>query len=114
MEYLVTKRSHPTADEIYSSLVKEMPTLSRTTVYNTLNILIGANIVRVVTIEEHEARYDADITDHGHFKCERCGTIYDFRIDTDAIRTEELKNFKINEKDVYYRGICAKCLGNIE
>lgn len=101
-------------DEIYSNLVKEIPTLSKTTVYNALNLFINSNIARVITIEENEARYDADITDHGHFKCERCGSIYDFRIDINALETGDLKNFKINQKNVYYRGICKKCLDNIE
>ncbi|MBA1336307.1 MAG: transcriptional repressor [Firmicutes bacterium] len=114
LEYLITKRSHPTVDEIYSNLVKEIPTLSKTTVYNTLNLLISANIVRVVASEENETRYDADVTSHGHFKCEKCGAIYDFRIDVGALKTDDLKNFKIKEKNVYYRGICEECLDNIE
>lgn len=114
LEYLVTKRSHPTVDEIYSNLVKEIPTLSKTTVYNTLNLLIGVNIVRVVTIEENETRYDADVTNHGHFKCDKCGAIYDFHIDTEALKTDGLKNFLIKGKDVYYRGICKECLDDIK
>ncbi|MBZ4645433.1 MAG: Fur family transcriptional regulator, peroxide stress response regulator [Petroclostridium sp.] len=111
-EYLVTKKNHPTVDEIYSELVKELPTLSKTTVYNTLDLLIDANIARVVTIEENETRYDADISDHGHFKCEKCGHVFDFQIHVESIETKNLDGFKINEKNVYYKGICPKCLLN--
>lgn len=40
MQYLLDHRTHPTADDIYTELVKTMPTLSRTTVYNTLQLLV--------------------------------------------------------------------------
>ena len=52
MEYLVANRSHPTADEIYNSLVGEIPTLSKTTVYNSMNAFVQAGLARVITIEE--------------------------------------------------------------
>lgn len=112
MEYLVSKKNHPTVDEIYCELVKEIPTLSKTTVYNTLNLFSNANIARVVTIEENETRYDADVTNHGHFKCECCGAIYDFYFSSYDIETEDLNNFDIREKNVYYKGICPKCLND--
>ena len=32
MEYLMTHRTHPTVDEIYTALHPSMPTLSKTTV----------------------------------------------------------------------------------
>ena len=78
MEYLLSKKSHPTVDEIYKELAKDIPTLSKTTVYNTLSIFADNNIARVVTIEDNETRYDADMLNHGHFKCKSCGVVYDF------------------------------------
>ncbi len=111
LEYLVVKDSHPTVEEIYSALVGEIPTLSKTTVYNTLKLFMEADIARIITIEENEARYDADIDSHGHFKCNECGRIYDFHIDMQK-EIEELKAFKISEKSVYYKGICHECLSN--
>ena len=65
-------------EQIYTVLHKEIPTLSKTTVYNTLNTLIDAGLVKLITIDENETRYDIDTTTHGHFKCESCG-IYDFK-----------------------------------
>lgn len=112
MDYLMSMRTHPTADEIYNALVKEIPTLSRTTVYNTLNLFISADIARAVTIEDNETRYDADISDHGHFKCEACGAIYDFKLNCGDLGAEGLEHFRITEKHVYYKGICPKCHKN--
>ena len=40
MDYLATHKTHPTVDEIYSSLAPSIPTLSKTTVYNTLKLFV--------------------------------------------------------------------------
>lgn len=111
-KYLLENKNHPTVDEIYSNLVSELPTLSKTTVYNTLNLFIDKGIVKLITIEEKETRYDADISYHGHFKCKKCNKIYDFKINTDNIKTDGLNDFKIDERNFYYTGICKKCLSN--
>jgi Fe2+ or Zn2+ uptake regulation protein len=112
MEYLVNKKSHPTVDEIHSELVKEIPTLSKTTIYNTLDLFIEEGLVRVLTIEDNETRYDAMLPDHGHFKCQACGKVYDFSINIDSFVNETLAQFKVTEKNVYFKGICHSCTKN--
>lgn len=110
LEYLTHNYCHPTADQIYTNLQKKIPTLSKTTVYNTLRVLTEAGLVRIITIEDNETRYDIETTLHGHFKCESCGTIYNFQIDIDLLRSNELDYFQINDKSVYFKGICPNCL----
>ena len=75
--YLCNSTSHPTAEAIYSALVSEIPTLSRTTVYNTLKLFHRNRLVETITIENEELRYDADTCDHLHFKCNCCGQVTD-------------------------------------
>lgn len=108
-EYLVDRKNHPAVDRIFKDLVKEIPTLSKATVYNTLDLFRGSGLARIVNIEDDEIRYDGEITDHGHFKCESCGNIYDFSVDLENISADSLKHFKINEKNVYFKGICPMC-----
>lgn len=110
LEYLNNNRCHPTVDKIYTDLHRELATLSKTTVYNTLRVLTESGLVRVVTIEDNETRYDIDVEDHGHFKCDSCGEIYDFPIDIDSLKFEGLDNFRISSKNVYFNGICPGCL----
>lgn len=112
MEYLESRRNHPSADEIYNELVKDIPTLSKTTVYNTLNLFRDVGLVRVITIEENETRFDADTSNHGHFKCESCGKISDFFVQIEGMKMNGLDNFKIRQKDIYFKGICAKCINH--
>lgn len=109
LEYIANNRCHPTVEQIYSELHKEIPSLSKTTVYNTLNTLVKSGLVKLITIEDNETRYDIVTDNHGHFKCESCGSIYDFEINIDSFNTRDLNGFKINDKDVYFKGICPKC-----
>lgn len=109
-EYLVEHKNHPTVDMIYKSLVGEIPTLSKTTVYNTLNLFIEKKIAVIIVIEENETRYDADIDLHGHFKCETCGNVIDIAISPESINFDGLNNYQINEHHLYFKGICKNCL----
>src|SRR5690554_3451467 len=93
LEYLTQNQCHPTVEQIFTALQKEMPTLSKTTVYNTLRILVSSGLVRVITIEDHETRYEIAATNHGHFKCESCGTIFDFPMDIDSMIPGDLNKF---------------------
>lgn len=110
LEYLSGHLIHPTADQVYTDLQKEIPTLSKTTVYSTLGALVKADMVRVINIEDVEARYDINIENHGHFKCDRCGRVYDFKADIDSLVSDDLKNFSIRDKNIYFKGICPACL----
>lgn len=114
LEYLSNSTKHPTVEEIYKELKQEVPSLSKTTIYNTLNYLAELNLVKVLAIDDNEAHFDAVTETHGHFKCDSCGEIYDFDIQMDSCNTENLDNFKINEKVVYFKGTCPGCLSNIK
>jgi len=108
-EYLMGTTAHPTVDTIYRALLPEIPTLSKTTVYNTLNLFVDNNIALLITIEENEARYDADTSVHGHFKCDNCGAVLDFKADISDILAPQLEGCQITEKHIYFRGTCSGC-----
>lgn len=111
-EYLMENKIHPTVEQIYSGLIDEIPTLSKTTVYNTLNLLVEADLVRVLNIDDIESRYDISTENHGHFKCEDCSKIFDFPINDVKLDTAKLSDFQVNKKNVYFVGICPRCLKN--
>jgi len=116
-EYLVNNRVHPTADMIYADVIKNIPTLSKTTIYNTLKTFAEKGLVSSITIEDNEVRYDADISLHGHFKCMSCGMLYDIDVDHLPVEKKLFINRKINghlitEKHIYLKGICKKCQKN--
>jgi Fe2+ or Zn2+ uptake regulation protein len=112
LEYLTQNQCHPTVEQIYTDLEKEISTLSKTTVYNTLKKMVSEGLVRVITIEDNETRYDINTHDHGHFKCEICKNIFDFDINMDLVSTKGLEGFEILDRNVYFKGICPGCLSN--
>lgn len=112
-QYLGEDENHPTVEMIYKDLIDEIPTLSKTTVYNTLKLLVEANLVKVLNIDDVESRYDITTENHGHFRCKSCGNIYDFALDSVNVSANELIDFQILEKNVYFNGICSRCLKNI-
>lgn len=108
-EYLSSRRNHPTVEMIYGELHKDIPTLSKTTVYNTLHLFAEKGIAKVINIEDGEARYDVDVKLHGHFKCGSCGEVYDFHIG-EIIIDKGIEGFQVDKREVYYYGICEDCL----
>ena len=112
MEFLLGTKSHPTVESIHTVLVEEIPTLSKTTVYNTLKLFIEKKIVLVVNIEDNETRFDADTSLHGHFKCNKCGVVSDFFFDTEKFDFNDNKKCKIEETHIYQKGICDKCMNS--
>lgn len=114
LEYLTQNLDHPTVDRIYMSLSQEIPTLSKTTIYNTLKMLENEGVVKLISIDGNEACYDIRTEPHGHFKCEHCGCIYDFVVNLDSFTVQGLEEFHISEKNVFFKGLCHKCLLNIE
>lgn len=110
LDHLMNTNAHPTVDMIYTSLLPDIPTLSRTTVYKTMDLLVEAGLARLLQTEENEARYDVNVSDHGHFKCSRCGRLYDFAVNLDRLETGGLEGFAVNEKNVFFKGVCPRCL----
>ena len=109
-EYLYGNETHPTADTIYKALSKDIPTLSKTTVYNTLSIFLEKGLVSSLTIDENEVRYDYKTYPHAHFKCIKCGRVYDIDLKINPIKKDKIEGHKIIEQHIYLKGICKKCL----
>ncbi len=111
-DFLMKNHEHPTVDKIFLSLSDEIPTLSKTTVYNTLKLFQSQGIVNIVNIEDHETRYDCDTSFHGHFKCLECKNLYDFELENTELNINKFEGFKITESHYYLKGLCKSCLSN--
>lgn len=109
LDYLENNLIHPTVDDIYNYLAPKLTTLSRTTIYNTVKVFVKAGIVSELNIDNSELRYDIKTETHGHFKCEKCGKIYNFNTEN-TVKSSDLKGFKINSTNILINGICKDCL----
>lgn len=109
-EYLTEHMNHPTVDVIYQSLAPQIPTLSKTTVYNTLKLFSKKGIVNTITIEDNEVRFDVVTHEHAHFKCNICNSIFDINIEELKLNEQQLSNFSLDTTHVYIKGTCKLCL----
>jgi Fe2+ or Zn2+ uptake regulation protein len=112
MDYLASHKTHPSADEIYNAIAPIIPTLSKTTVYNTLKLFAKQGAVQLITIDERTEHFDADISIHAHFLCKTCGKIYDIFIpekNIPSMRMLKNEGYLVDETHLYYKGICKNC-----
>jgi Fur family transcriptional regulator, peroxide stress response regulator len=69
--------THPTAEELYRMVQSKAGGLSRATVYNTLDSLCQAGLARRMATTNGCCRYDADTSEHLHFRCRETSEIHD-------------------------------------
>ena len=98
---------HPTVDEIYTALQPMYPTLSRTTVYNTVKLLTDAGCIRALNLDGDSTRYDFDTSPHGHFLCQECGMVFDVPFSNFPPPPE---GFDVRSTQLSYKGVCPECL----
>lgn len=105
-EYVLNTLDHPTAEEVMIAVTGKLPVaLSRATVYNTLNSLKDAGVIREVFTEPGKVRYDANLFNHHHFVDVKTGQILDVPVE----KVEQLgklldKKFKVHGVQVTFYG----------
>ena len=112
MYYLMKYRNHPTIDDMFLALHDFIPTLSKTTVYNTMDMFVSHGVVKGLSIDEKQMRYDADISPHAHFLCNSCGRLFDVPIKENVIsllKSMSPDDMRTAEISIYYKGICREC-----
>jgi Fe2+ or Zn2+ uptake regulation protein len=105
VEYVLNSSKHPTADDVLISARRECPTVSRATVYNTLNLLVEKGLIGMQTIKEGAIVFDPNAEKHHHFIDNDTGDIYDIPWDQLEVKGKErLEDFEITEFQVILRG----------
>ena len=113
LEKIYGRREHPSVDELYVQLKKTMPTLSKTTVYTTLELFAEKHLIGMVHDDCGELHYDGVTSFHAHFKCKRCGQIFDIEMKSKPKRpfAELPDGFEMENEELTYYGLCPKCKG---
>ena len=86
-EVILSKRDHPTADDILLRVRKNLPTISLATVYNCLETLVECELVRQVNLDRASTRFCPNLTPHAHFKCSQTGKIFDLTMDDESMHS---------------------------
>ncbi len=107
--YLLSHPVHPTAETIYRELTMTGQDFSRATVYNSLNKLVDAGLIKALSIEAEEQRFDADMAEHGHFRCTTCGNVMDFPLDLTETEIPYPAGCAIRWRELFCYGLCGEC-----
>jgi len=78
---------HPTAEEIYLRVKKQIQHISMGTVYRNLDYLVARNLIKRLDIPGQPARFDGDMEPHGYFVCNEKKRIYDVPIEIDQLKS---------------------------
>ncbi|NNM67439.1 MAG: transcriptional repressor [Spirochaetales bacterium] len=108
-DYLQHSQEHPSVSKIFQDLNPHIPSLSRATVYNTINLFVEKKLVIPIQVEGPESRYDLADPTHTHFHCTVCARIFDLDADPPAAPAE-LRGFRVEKSQVIYSGVCPECL----
>ena len=103
--FVLDADSHPTADEIWEKVRQRSPTLSRATVYNTLNLFVEKGLLRTQAVREGALVFDPRIARHHHFIDEETGAIHDVPWDAVKVTGEKaLQGYEVKDYQVVMRG----------
>jgi len=108
-EALSAVKTHPAADAIYRALISEMPTLSRTTVFNTLDLFARSGVAQRLAISGSELRYDADCSRHVHFRCRSCGAVSDLPGLKPPPKPNLPSGYLLESSQFHLEGLCPSC-----
>jgi Fe2+ or Zn2+ uptake regulation protein len=108
-EALAAVTTHPSADVIYRELAPGMPTLSRTTVFSTLDLFARMGIAQRLALSGSELRYDADLSRHVHFRCRSCGAVSDLPDSRPPAPPRAPAGYIVEASQYYAEGLCLAC-----
>lgn len=112
LDTLQAMRSHPTADELYSAVRRELPNVSLGTIYRNLDVLARSGHLRKLESGGMQARFDAELAPHHHVRCRVCGRVDDVAItESTEIHPPEqsMHGFRITGHRLEYVGLCPDC-----
>jgi len=115
LEVLRGTTSHPTADWVYNEVRKEIPNISLGTVYRNLRLLCESGEILELDLCGTLARFDARQDNHYHFRCEKCGWVFDVDLPVDEEidrRAAQKTGFEVSFHRLEFRGVCKNCQGS--
>ena len=109
----VERLPHADTDQIMRAARQQLPDRSRQTVYDALNALTAAGLVRRIQPAGSVVRYESRVGDnHHHTVCRLCGLIADVDCavgDAPCLQPSDDLGFEVDEAEVIYWGLCPDC-----
>ena len=112
-EIVSASREHMTAEQIFQALRQTYPTVVLATVYNNLNKLWAAGLVRKISLQGMPDRYDR-VERHDHLVCRGCGRLLDIDLTDLTRQLQEQTDVSILAYDLKLIYLCDDCKRNLQ
>lgn len=112
LKVLRSTTSHPTVDWIYDQVREEIPNISLGTVYRDINQLKQEGLIQELCLGSGPSRYDGTPENHYHFRCVKCGRVFDVDepVNHEMEReVEQNSGFRVLYHQVEFYGLCPDC-----
>lgn len=122
IDVLSSTKDHMSAEEVYNAVQKSNPSIGLATVYRTLELLAGMDIIIKFDFGDKRARYElaesfSSKDHHQHLVCNNCGRIVEYTEfigdEVELLKTEKelykKYNFKIDNHMIQFHGLCKSC-----
>lgn len=111
---LAATDSHPSPEDVYSAIRRDLPSISLATVYKILDLFHKHGFLRRVSTDGQVARYDANVGSHHHLICTSCGKIKDAEVrgcNDLSVTVADQPDFQVGRYDIIFHGLCEACGG---
>lgn len=112
LEFLMTRKDHPTADTVYQNVREQFPNISLGTVYRNLTLLAEIGQIQKIAIGNGADHFDACTDPHYHFICIDCGSVQDLPVEEIDFKDKIISSGfdgSITRHITYFYGHCGEC-----
>lgn len=112
LQAVIEAEGHPTAEEVWERAREAQPTLSLSTVYDTLSRFVELDLLDELHAGEEATRYEFFDRPHLNLVCTACGRVEDTEADGLASLISEAEGastFDVAPQPIELEGRCSDC-----
>ena len=112
LDHIYSIKGHFNMDSLYNSMLEASFRVSRSTLYNTVELLLECGLVVKHQFGAHAAQYERAYgnENHDHIICIDCGVVRESHNNLiSETQLKKIKKFKVSYYSMYIYGVCSKC-----
>ena len=111
LSHILNINGHFTIEELQQIINADGFRVSRSTVYNTVELLMDAKMLRRHVFEGMQAQYERITLPHTHLICTSCGKVKEVRDPNFAafMNARRFNAFNTDHYSLYVYGVCSTC-----
>ncbi len=112
LDHIYSIKGHFNMDSLYNSMLEASFRVSRSTLYNTIELLLDCDLVVKHQFGANAAQYERAYgnENHDHIICVDCGEVRETRNNLiSETQLRRIKKFKVSYYSMYIYGVCSKC-----